>query len=281
MFMQVHTCSMQYTINRLRKLHAEFHSLVKYEDRVAYYDQHFQVIALEFPPFQPDLRLFFSDDNLFRLHEILNYERNNKPFIKCFTTDGERFRFSITPLQHQVIIFNKYMSAKYMYDEEKMILDRALPEEEQLKIANDMVDLIEQKIKLGRGLDFSIQFMSLFLKGVKDAVLQQQSMMIYKKRKVIELYLYATGFSFGRYLQRLKQCESAPVMAPKPLDAVKKLLLLDELGCIEAIRKKYASLGEAEIDRKIAEVLSLITGDNNWLKISGLIGHVLLNKHGS
>lgn len=276
---------MHYSHSKLKKLHADFHSLNNYEDRVLFFDQHFMIVPFEFPTFQTDLRLFFSDENFYRLYEILNFERNTKPLVREFIIDSERYLFSIRPLQNQVFAYNKYISAKFPGKEDDILARETAgaTDAELLKKAGDMVTYTENRIKQGRGLDFKTQFMTLFLKGMREADSQEQSAMVYRKKKIIELYLYSMGQLYGRYLQALKRRTTEIELSfnkyrdPIPYEAEKKVLLLDELGCIDAIRSKYAFLSEAELNKKIAEVLSLITGDN-WLKFAGFIGNVLTNK---
>jgi hypothetical protein len=262
-----------YSHAKLRKLHAEFLSLNSYEDKLRFFDQHFTIIPIDFPIFQTNLRSFFSDENCYRLYEILNFERNSKPLVRDFFVDDEHYAFSIRPIQSQVLVYNKYISAKFQKTE-------AASDNISLKEANEMLADLEAKTRQNRGLGFKAQFMTLFLKGVHDAAAEEQSVMVYRKKKIIELYLYTMGLLYGRFMQQLK---SAPLYDnlrdPVPFEAERKVLLLEELGCIDAIRRKYAFLSEPEMNKKIAETLSLITGDN-WLKFAGFIGNVLHRNSG-
>lgn len=282
---------MNYTIARIKKYYLQFHALVKYEDKVRFFDEHFSIVPFQFPDFKTDLFAFFSDENLYRLHEILHYERTENTLLRNFPIGNELFSFSIRPFHNNGLVLNKYILSKFMGSTESMhtmLLDAIAAQEQagitpalQLEKAADALGVLQARFKQEYKLNFKNQFLTVFVKGMVDATGEEQPHLFSRKKKMIELYLYAMGFTFGRYQELLKtlinEAAATKLVAPMPADVQKKVVLLREMGCIEAINSKYSFLSKTERQKKIAEVLSLITGEN-WFKTTGVMEHILLSK---
>lgn len=282
---------MNYTTARIKKYYLQFHALVKYEDKVRFFDEHFSIVPFQFPDFKTDLYAFFSDENLYRLHEILHYERTENTLIRNFPIGNELFSFSIRPFHNNGLVLNKYIISKFLGSPEYLrttLLDAIAAQQQagvapalQLEKAADALSVLQARFRLEYKLNFKNQFLTVFVKGMVDASEEEQPHLFSRKKKMIELYLYAMGFAFGRYQEELKAIlneasETKPV-TPMPAGIEKKVVLLQELGCIEAISSKYSFLSKTERHKKIAEVLSLITGDS-WFKSQGVIEYILPSK---
>lgn len=282
---------MNYTIARIKKYYLQFHALVKYEDKVRFFDEHFSIVPFQFPGFKTDLFAFFSDDNLYRLHEILHYERSENTLLRNFPIGNELFSFSIRPFHNNGLVLNKYIISKFLGGTECLhttLLDAIAMQEQagitpalQLEKATDALGVLQARFRQEYKLNFKNQFLTVFVKGMVDASGEEQPHLFSRKKKMIELYLYAMGFTFGRYLEELKaiinEASATKPAAPMPANVEKKVVLLREMGCIEAISSKYSFLSKTERHKKIAEVLSLITGDN-WFNAKGVIEYILLSK---
>jgi hypothetical protein len=88
-----------------------------------------------------------------------------------------------------------------------------------------------------------------------------------KKRKFIELYLYAQGIIYSNYLGSLKRSLHVdffvPVDLQKPanLDLPGKLDLLNELGILDFLKTRYSGMDSVSFENKMAEILCLLTGE--------------------
>lgn len=276
--------TMNYTAAKIKKYYLQFNALTKYADKVNFFDEHFSIIPFSFPPFDVNLYSFFSDENFYRLNEILQYERKENPLIRNFYIGEELYKFSIRPFHNNAIILNKYIISRFLGTTKdfsaqlqttiQALEAAAISPALQLEKATDTLSFLQSRFRQEYKLNFKNQFITVFVRGMADANKQEQPLLFSRKKKMIELYLYAMGFLFERYLQELKKNlnASAETSSLKSMpDALeKKMLLLHELGCIKAINHKYAFLNKTERDKKIAEVLSLITGDN-WFKAQGMI----------
>ncbi|HEY0273678.1 MAG TPA: hypothetical protein VGC22_10875 [Chitinophaga sp.] len=275
---------MNYTTAKIKKYYLQFHSLVKYEDKVKFFDENFSIVPFQFPAFKVDLYAFFSDEHFYRLHEILHYERTENTLIRNFPIGNELYSFGIRPFHNNAIILNKYILSKFLGTREQLnqqVTEMIATQEAagvtpalQLEKANDALMVLQARFRQEYKLNFKSQFITVFVKGMIDAGEEEQPQLFSRKKKMIELYLYAMGFLFGRYQRELKRIlnEGAQsyAAAKMPEGVEKKVVLLQELGFIEAVNRKYSFLNKTERNKKIAEVLSLVTGDN-WFKGSGVI----------
>jgi len=115
--------------------------------------------------------------------------------------------------------------------------------------------------------------MAVFIKGYDDFVAGRRRPVHEKRKKFLELYLYAYGFLYAQYMQALDAAESG---YPQP-DLEKKIALLRELGVMEAIQKKYFTLNREELYVKTAEIVGFITGEQSK-KVTERIGDLLMGQ---
>ena len=106
--------------------------------------------------------------------------------------------------------------------------------------------------------------MSVFYKGFFDAFVSRVNLPD-KKRKFIELYLYAQGIIYSNYIRSLKSALQDLLLPPElqkseGLDLVGKIELMNELGIIDYLKARYAGTDSVSLENKIVEILCLITG---------------------
>jgi hypothetical protein len=124
--------------------------------------------------------------------------------------------------------------------------------------------------------------MSVFYKGFYDAFCKVVNLPG-KKRKFTELYLYAQGIIYAHYIRSLKSVllkSQNPVEYSESfcLDFSGKLALLNELGILDFLRKKFSRLDPFSFENKIAEIIRLITGENRDQKEMIQSFHEVTNK---
>jgi hypothetical protein len=108
--------------------------------------------------------------------------------------------------------------------------------------------------------------MAVFYKGFYDAF----SNKVYgpgKKRKFIELFLYAQGIIYSNYISSLKATFQvyhypAATQTPQHLDLSGQINLLQELGVVDFLKSRYSGLDANAFENKMAEILCLITGED-------------------
>ena len=81
----------RYSENQVRNLHAEFRSLKKYADKLAFFDRSFGIIPFSFPDFDPQLPFFFQEEKTEELVTIFKKERNNPGLTERKFSFGENF----------------------------------------------------------------------------------------------------------------------------------------------------------------------------------------------
>ena len=131
---------------------------------------------------------------------------------------------------------------------------------------NGILNKIEYRLQNEYDKSFILQCMSVFYKGYFDAFCKSVNLPG-KKRKFTELYLYAQGIVYAHYIRSLKsalQKSQYPDQLPESLllDFSGKLALLNELGILDFLRKKFARMDPFSFENKIAEIIRLITGEN-------------------
>jgi hypothetical protein len=156
------------------------------------------------------------------------------------------------------------------------------PVEYLLDRANGFINDIEYRLQSRQDKSFSLQCMAVFYKGFYDAFSNQ----VYgpgKKRKFIELYLYAQGIIYSNYINALKTTlqhsgQAADEQITQHLDLSGQLSLLQELGVVDFLKSRYAGLDAFSFENKLAEILCLITGENTDQKKTVLQILVSLNR---
>jgi hypothetical protein len=269
-----------YSENQIRKRHAEFVGLKKYTDKLIFYDRLFGIIPFSFPDFDPKLPYFFLKEKTEELSGIYKLERNNPGLTEKKFSYSEVFVFNIRPANSNSAVYSNYILSSFLsrapvfgdWIHQKKADDK--PVELFLDEANGMINQIECCLQYEREKSFSLQCMAVFYKGFFDAF----SNRVYgpgKKRKFIELYLYAQGIIYANYIRALKtamQQSRNPVMMERSvnLDLAGRLRLMLELGIIDFLKNRYAGMDSLSWENKIAEMLCLILGENADQKLAVL-----------
>lgn len=261
----------RYSENQIRTLHAEFRSHKKYAAKLAFFDRSFGIIPFSFPEFDPGLGFFFQDKKTEELTAIFKMERNNPGLTEKKFYFGETFVFNIRPANSNSSVYSNFILSRFLsraprfdeWIEQKKSLSK--PVEQMLDEANGMINKIECRLLYEYDKSFKLQCMSVFYKGFYDAFTKQANLPG-KKRKFIELYLYAQGIIYAHYIRSLKAyflklADPVDLSASMYLDFSGKLALLNELGIIDFLKKKFSRLDPFSFENKIAEIIRLITGE--------------------
>jgi len=261
-----------YSENQIRKRHAEFVGLKKYTDKLIFFDRLFGIIPFTFPDFDPKLSYFFQKEKIEELAAIFKQERNNPGLTEKKFTFGEILIFSIRPANSNSAVYSNYILSSFLsrspvfadWIHQKKTVEK--PVELFLDEANGVINQIEYCLQHERDKSFTLQCMAVFYKGFFDAFSNQVNGPG-KKRKFIELYLYAQGIIHANYISSLKtalQQSRNPVIVDRPmtLDLAGKLKLMQELGIIDLLKTRYAGMDSLSWENKVAEMLCLITGES-------------------
>lgn len=273
-----------YSENHIRALHSEFRSHKKYAGKLAFFERVFGIIPFSFPPFDPQVRYLFQKEKTELLVDIFKKERNNPGLTEKKFCFGETFVFNIRPANSNSSTYSNYILSVFLsrspsFEEwirNNKSADKTI--EFYLDEANGIINQIEYLLQNEYDKSFMLQCMSVFYKGLYDAFRQRINLPD-KKRKFIELYLYAQGIIYANYIRQLKtnlQESRSPVDSSEPLhlDLPGRLDLLNELGVIHFLKNKYTGLDAASLENKVAEILCLITGE--YLGKKELIAKILL-----
>jgi hypothetical protein len=267
----------RYSENQIRALYSEFKSHKKYTEKLAFFDKFFGIIPFTFPDFDPMLRFFFLKEKTDQLAEIYKKERNNPGLTERKFFFGENFIFNIKPANSNSASYSNYILSSFLsrspvfdawmrqnISDEKSI-------ESLLDEANGIVNKIEYCLYNEYDKSFKLQCMSVFFKGFYDGFRNQVNLPG-KKRKFIELYLYAQGIIYSNYIGSLKRALYLDIFSPADLensanlDLNGKLDLLNELGIIDFLRTKFSGMGTLSFENKMVEILCLLTGEGSGEK---------------
>jgi hypothetical protein len=107
--------------------------------------------------------------------------------------------------------------------------------------------------------------MSVFYRGFYDAFTRHLSG-AGKKRKFIELYLYAQGMIYADFIGSLKTVmrkagQPEDLKTQAPLDLAGKMNLLYELGILDFLTNRYSNSGSGLSFNDLAELISQIMGE--------------------
>jgi len=260
-----------YSENQIRSLYTEFKNLKKYADKLACFDRLFGIIPLPFPEFDPLLRYFFQKEDTNELEALFRLERNNPSLAEKKFIFGETFVFNIKPANSNSAIYSTYilssfLSRKPAFDE---MISQKKSEEKPVDFfldeANGIINSIEYALQNEYDKSFRLQCMSVFYKGFYEAFTNRVNVPG-KKRKFIELFLYAQGIIYSNYISFLKASLAAPrdpvgLQKPMPLDLPAKLALLKELEIVDLMKKKFSGLDPVSFENKVVEMVCLITGE--------------------
>ena len=271
----------RYSENQIRTLHSEFRSHKKYADKLAFFDQFFGIIPFSFPDFDPRLRFFFQKEKTDELAEIYRNERNNPGLTERKFFFGENFIFNIKPANSNSAAYSNYILSSFLSrspvfeDWIRQNVSNESSVESLLDEANGTINKIEYCIYNEYDKSFKLQCMSVFFKGFYDAFSNRVNLPG-KKRKFIELYLYAQGIIYSNYIGSLKRALYVDFLIPADqqksanLDLPAKLDLMNELGIIDFLKTRYAGMDTVSFENKMAEILCLLTGEYTGQKESVL-----------
>ena len=277
-----------YSENHIRALHSEFRSHKKYAGKLAFFERVFGIIPFSFPPFDPQIQYLFQKEKTDVLVDIFKKERNNPGLTEKKFEFGETFVFNIKPANSNSSTYSNYILSVFLsrspFFEEWFRNNKSADKsiEFYLDEANSIINHIENLLQNEYDKSFTLQCMSVFYKGFYDAFSKRINLPG-KKRKFIELYLYAQGIIYSNYIRYLKtylQESRNPVdlSEPLPFDLPGRLGLLNELGVIHFLKNKYAGLDEVSLENKVAEILCLVTGEHLGKK--ELVTQILLAQNG-
>lgn len=260
-----------YSENQIRKIHAEFRGLKKYIDKLAFFDRLFGIIPFSFPDFDPQLRFFFQNEKTEELAVIFKKERNNPGLTEKKFSFGETFVFNIKPANSNSSVYSNFILSCFLsctpvfedWIRQKKSAEK--PIEFFLDEANGIINRIEYYLHYEYDKSFKLQCMSVFYKGFYDAFRNHVNLPG-KKRKFIELFLYAQGIIYANYISSLKSAfehsrNPAGLHKPLFLDLSGKLGLMNELGIIDLLMTRFAGLNNISFENKMAEILCLIMGE--------------------
>jgi hypothetical protein len=277
----------RYSENQIRVLYSEFKSHKKYAAKLAFFDTHFGIIPFSFPEFDPHLRFFFQKDKTEELIEIFKKERNNPGLTERRFLLGETFVFNIKPANSNSAAYSNYILSRFL--SRRPVFDSWIRRnkstdtsiERLLEEANGTINKIEFCLQNEYDKSFRLQCMAVFFKGFYDAFSDGVTLPG-KKRKFIELYLYAQGIIYSNYINFLKtnlrnSLIGIDLNSPTNLDLSGKLELLNELGIIEFLKTRYAGMDSILVENKIAEILCLVTGEYSAQKEAVIRTLALMN----
>jgi hypothetical protein len=281
----------RYSENQIRLLYSEFRSHKKYGDKLAFFDHLFGIIPIPFPDFDPLLRFFFQKEKTDELVEIFKKERNNPGLTERKFSFGDTIVFNIKPANSNSAAYSNYILSSFLSRSpvfEEWVFRNQSDErsiEFLLDEANGIINKTEYCLQNEYDKSFRLQCMAVFFKGFYDAFCNRVNLPG-KKRKFIELYLYAQGIIYSNYIRFLKKTLenslNPVVLQHQPnLDLQGKLELLHDLGIIELLRTRFAGLYPVLFENKMAEVLCLITGEHIAQKESVLRILSTINEHDS
>jgi hypothetical protein len=261
----------RYSENQIRILHSEFKSQKKYSDKLAFFDRLFGIIPFSFPEFDPLLTFLFSKDKTEELETIFKRERNNPGLTERKFCFAETYSFNIKPANSNSSAFSSYILSCFLsraprFDDwirQKVTNDKSV--EFLLDEANSVINKIEYYLQNEYDKSFMLQCMSVFYKGFFEAFCNRITLPG-KKRKFIELYLYAQGIIYVKYISSLKTAlqkslNAVELPAQVNLDLTGKMDLLHELGIIELLKTKYAGADTVSLENKVGEIICLLTGE--------------------
>jgi hypothetical protein len=262
-----------YSENQIKLLHQEFKLLKRYIDKLFFFDLHFGIIPFPFPSFDPALLFFFEDNKTEALTEIFKKERNNPMLTEKLFPFKAEYRFNIKPANSNCSVYSTYILSKFLslspaFDE--FIQKRGSQSgytsssvKQLLDEANRIINSIEYKLQNEYDKSLKLHCMTVFYKGLYDAYINRVNLPD-KKRKFTELYLYAQGILYAKYLEALKnqyagQQTGKAVAKPHPFF---KIGLLKEFGVIDLFKKKYAIPDSESFEEKLSKILCPVNGES-------------------
>ncbi|WP_162945022.1 hypothetical protein [Flavisolibacter nicotianae] len=142
---------------------------------------------------------------------------------------------------------------------------------DKLENANKTLRLLRDKIAENTDQPMQARFLHVFFKGYADKILNEE--VISKRKRFVELFLYAQGLLYAQYLDLLekkaKHCEAPPASVHSLLS--KKLQVMEKMGFFSFLKtelhKKNGNKNQLvkEIYFLLSAHRSLPTKDENIL----------------
>jgi hypothetical protein len=261
-----------YSENQIRKRHAEFMGLKKYADKLIFFDHLFGIIPFPFPAFDSELTFLFQKEKTQELADIYKKERNNRSLTEKKFSYREDYVFNIRPANSNSAVYSNYILSSFLLRAPQFteLINQKKTGEKPVEVlldqANGCINEIELRLQYSLDKSFGLQCMAVFYKGFYDAF-GHRAYGPGKKRKFIELYLYAQGIIYSNYISSLKTALQQGRYPTEPeiagqLDFSGKFNLMEELGIIDFLKNKYAQLDSASLENKLVELICHITGEN-------------------
>jgi len=216
----------QYSANGIRSLHEEYKTLRRYMEKLLFFDLHFEIIPFSFPAFDPELKFFFEKEKTASLTAIYKKERNNPSLTEKKFSFDIVYRFSIKPVNSNTSVYSTYILSKFLsgapdYRElinqrEERISANNSGTKPLLNEANGILNQVEFKLQNEYDKSLMHHYMAIFYKGFYDAYSKQVVFPV-KKRKFIELYLYAQGILYEKYLKAVRKHYAKSDGNPDPI----------------------------------------------------------------
>ena len=265
----------QYSEKQIKLLYQEFKMLKRYIDKLTFFDHHFGIIPFPFPSFDPALVCFFEEDKIQALTDIFKKERNNPALTEKRFLFNDNYRFNIKPANSNNAVYSTYILSKFLFlvprfhtlinKMESRSSYKASSAKPLLDEANRIINFIEYKLQNEYDKSLRLHCMTVFYKGFYDAFICRVNLPD-KKRKFIELYLYAQGMLYAKYLDALKEHYVRPLSNKADAKSIlpsllqRKICLLKEFGMIELFRKKNPNLENGALEKKMAALIYHVSG---------------------
>jgi hypothetical protein len=203
-----------YSEKQIIVLQQEFKAIKRYSDKLSFYDRHFGIIPFDFPAFDPALSLFFEKEKAAALCDIFKKERNNPGLTEKQFRFQDEYRFNIKPANSNNAVYSNYILSQFlaqapdfdgwMAERERQSNGSEPCRRVQLEKANALLNEIEYRLRHDYDKSLLLHCMAVFYKGFYDAF-TGSIVLPDKKRKFIELYLYALGMIYAQYVNRLRE----------------------------------------------------------------------------
>ena len=199
-----------YSEKQIRILHREFSALKKYIEKLSFFNTAFNIIPFSFPDFDPQLRYLFEKEKTDVLIDIFRNERNNPGLMRKNFIFRENFVFNIKPANSNSAIYSNYILSLFLSGApdfsvlKNEILKKEKSNDHLLEEANGLINKIEYRLRYAYDKSLEIQCMSVFHVGFSDRF-SNNIHFPFKKRKFIELFLYAQGVIYADYISVLKK----------------------------------------------------------------------------
>ncbi len=267
-----------------KNLYNKFKSLKDYRDRLSYFDKHFGILPFKFPDFNPSLDLFLTGAGVQLLNDLHIRERTSayKP-TRVFSTGDNEFTISVVPINSNRQAYNAYLLNNFLVKDgsfqqvEKKIrmmgIKSSLMLEKRHQEAIQKLQYIELIVKDISERSNRRMFMTVFYEGYNDSALKSVKYFYYKKRN-LELYLYAQGILFRKYIELLSEQhilaktagEITTLRKDQKISLTEKLKILKDLGIIELIKRRYSGMVKKNNDEKILNLVCRIAGEKKEMR---------------